>query len=158
MKAVEPIYDRISFLERRYPLRHHAVRSVVGAVPLADIALILLSFMILNSWHVLKPALSIELPESPFVSGVAPGTHVVTVSSEHLIFYDDSRITMAGLEIGLARLVEEDPAATLVIQADHRVSHGVVVQIYTSAIDAGIREVALATRLVAPSEDVADTP
>lgn len=158
MKAVEPIYDRISFLERRYPHRHHSVRHIIGAVPLADVALILLSFMILNSWHVLRPALSIELPVSPFVAGIAPGAHVVTVSSEGLMFFDDARTTMGGLESGLARVVRDDPEAPLVILADHRVSHGVVVDIYTKAIEAGIREVALATRLAAPSEDVPDAP
>ncbi len=143
------IYDQLSFLRRRYRTRLRYAKGVISAVPLADLVLIILMFLIMNSWYVLKPAVYVNLPEAPFVSGVRAGAMVVTISREGLVFFNDERTTLEGLRRGFARGVDDWPDAPVIIQADQRVDHGAIVRIYNMAMEAGVGEVAIATR-VAP--------
>ncbi len=140
------IYDQLSFIKRRYRSRLRYSRGIISAVPLADIILVIILFMVINSWYVVKPAVTVNLPEAPFVSGVSPGAMVLTLSREGLIFFNDERITLEGLQRGFVRAARDNPGTPLVIEADNRVRHGTIVRIYNMALEAGFEEVAIATR------------
>jgi biopolymer transport protein ExbD len=45
--------------------------------------------------------------------------------------------------------VAENPQAPLIIEADERVPHGIVIQAWNLALDAGVPEVSIATRISA---------
>ncbi len=140
------IHDQLSFLKRRYRTRLRYARGVVSAVPLADLVLILLLFVIMNSWHVLKPGVYVDLPESPFVSGVRSDAMVVTICREGFVFFDDERTTVEGLRERMVRAAAVRPGISIIIEADQRVDHGTILRIFSMAMDAGVEEVAMATR------------
>lgn len=156
------IYDQLSFLKRRFRTRLRRASGPVNAAPLADLVLILMMFWVMNSWHVLKPGVYVNLPEAPFVSGVHAGALVITLSREGLVFFNDERTTLEGLRNGLAGAARDWPDAPVVIEADERVDHGAIVRIYHMALEAGVREVAIATRpaapMVPPRRDTPEVP
>ena len=140
-------------LVRRFRSRLRPARGPMDAVPLVTVALLLLLFFIINSAFVLQPGMIMELPSSAFAAGARYGALVVTLTQEGMVFFNDERTTLDGLESGFAQAVFEHPEATLLVEADARVSHGALVQIYNMAAAAGIREVVLATRATAAAPE-----
>lgn len=148
MKETAPqTTGRITYIRRRYPSRLRLVKGVLGIAPLADMVLLVLMFVILNSWIVLRPGVALHLPSAPFTDGARMASPVITLSAEGLMFFDDERTTFMRLPGQLADSVQQQTEPTLVIQADRRVSHESLVRVYTLATEAGFEEVVLATEL-----------
>ncbi len=140
---------QMTFLRRRYPLRLRLAKGIVGAVPLADIVLLVILFLIMGSWIVLKPGVFLQLPEADFVAGVHAGANVVTLSREGLVFFNDERTTLDQLRQQLVRAVHGQAEPVLVIEADRRITHEQLIRVYDMAKAAGYDEVLLATRVAA---------
>lgn len=136
-----------SFLHRRYPSRFKLARGIIGPVPLADLVLLLLLFVISHSWIVMRPGIRMELPQVEFMDGARRGASLVTVTAGDLIFFGDRRTTLAGLSDQLQQARAQAEGAALLIQADRRSRHELVMQIYAIASSAGFDEVILATEL-----------
>lgn len=152
----EPITSsgQVTFLRRRYPLRLRLARGVIGAVPLADMTFLVLMFIIMNSWIVLKPGVPLQLPEADFTSGARMGSDVVSLSRQGLIFFNDERTTLTELAERMAASVRGDTGSVLVVEADRRITHETLIRVYNMAKDAGFHEVLVATR-VADAPDMA---
>jgi len=133
-------------LVRHFRSRLRPARGPVEAVSLVNVVLLLLLFFMLNSGYVLQPGLVLDLPEAVFTAGARYGALVVTLTQEGMVFFNDERTTLEGLESGFAQAVFEQPEATLMIEADARVNHGTLVQIYNMAAASGIHKVVMATR------------
>ena len=147
MKVADPALYRVDFMNRRYRSRHAKYKGLVQAAPLMNIVLLLLLFVITNSKMVLRPGIVVNIPDSPFMSGVPYDALVVTVSQEGLIFYNDERTTLEGLGSAFAQTAYAHPDTALVIEADERVRHSTLIEIYNMAMQAGIKQIALATRV-----------
>ena len=65
------------------------------------------------------------------------------------MFFNDRRTTMGGLRADFAKAAHGRDDVSLIIEADSRVNHGTLVNIYNLAAQAGIRSVSWATRLAA---------
>ena len=63
-----------------------------------------------------------------------------------MYFFNDERMTLDGLAGALARTVRDDPGRALLVEADGRIAHQSLVEVYNLAVAAGIRHVLLATR------------
>lgn len=142
----QPIYERISLLRWRYHPRVRPATSIFDVVPIADIALLIVLFFIISSPMLLQPGIAIQIPEAPFRAGAPFNSMVVTLSQENMVFFDDERSTLRGLASAFAQARHQYPDRTVVIEADGRISHELIVEIYNMAMQAGIRDVTLATR------------
>ncbi|MCX6995620.1 MAG: biopolymer transporter ExbD, partial [Kiritimatiellaeota bacterium] len=100
----------------------------------------------------LRPGVTVNLPVAAFTGGAPYGALVVTVSQEGMVFFNDERTTLEGLPSAFAQAAHEQPGATLVIEADSRVTHGTPVALYNMARAAGLQQISLATRLATPAE------
>ena len=145
------LYDRIIKLKRKFRQENRIANGLLDAVPLVDIALLLFIFFIVNSSLVLRPGVVVKLPSSPFASGVEYGNLIVTISQESMVFFNDERLPLEGLSSAFSQAVHEKPGSTLIIEADERVPHSTLVKIYNMAMEAGIKEAALCTRVSAPT-------
>lgn len=129
----------------RFRVQVEPARGRIDPAPMVDVVFLLLIFFVLSSSFVLQPAIKVNLPASPVKT---PGTfrgHVVTVTRENLLFFNDQRITMEGLQKAL-RAAGGPRISELIIKADKQVPHGTVVQIMSLAVEAGIPVVNIATR------------
>lgn len=143
----ENVTERIGFLRRRFMPYRRMFRGPLALVPLLNVVLLLAMFAVLNSAFVMRPGVVVHLPSSPFVSGTQYSALVVTVTQEGLVFFNDERTTLDGLQASFAQMAFEHPDMPLVVEADSRVPHSTIVRIYNMAMGVGIRKVLLATRV-----------
>ena len=141
------ITDRISYFRRKYRPNQRVFKGPIDVVPLVNVVLLFMLFFIIQSPFVMQPGITVNLPTSSFTAGVPYGAMVVTVSQEGLVFFNDERTTLEGLGAVFAQAVFDHADSSLVIEADGRVQHSTLVQIYNMATAAGIKSVVLATRI-----------
>ncbi|MDE1170760.1 MAG: biopolymer transporter ExbD [Verrucomicrobium sp.] len=146
----------------RLPRRLPYLRGPLEAAPAVTVVLLLLFFFILSTSFVLQPGIKVELPRSPWGSGVSAQSPIVTVfmSSPQpdengvaqprrpMLFFNDEIIQMPDLEERLEKLghgAAPGPGRALMIKADRDVPNGVLVEIMNRAM-AQKWSVVLATR------------
>jgi len=126
------------------------VKGRMDAVPLVNVALLVLLFFLLSSSFVLQPGVNVEttqLPPSTLFAGV-PGQSamMITVTRDDMIFFKDERMDLVRLKEGLEDAVRRFPGVRVVLKSDERVSYQRLVQILDLIKSAGIQNVLLATR------------
>lgn len=146
----EIVDEHIGAFRRTFSVVEKAPRGFLGIAPWVDFALLFLMFVIFQSSVVLRPGISLELPQAPFTDGIHPDVAVLTVTADGMYFFEDRRVSREVLRRELARVAREraeNPA--LLLEADRRISYGALADIYELAREAGFRRVILATRLEA---------
>lgn len=141
----------------RFRVQVEPARGRIDPAPMVDVVFLLLIFFVLSSSFVLQPAIKVNLPASPVKTTGTFRGHVVTVTRENLLFFNDQRITMEGLQKAL-RAAGGPRISELIIKADKQVPHGTVVQIMSLAVEAGIPVVNIATRPEMPLDPTPLTP
>lgn len=131
----------------RFKPTHRGPRGLLSVAPWVDFALLFILVLIQQSAIVMRPGVRLDLPRAPFVDGIRPDALVLTVPQEGMYFFQDERLTLDGLSLALGRAARAQAEAALVVEADQRVSHGTLVELYNMARAAGIRHIVLATRL-----------
>lgn len=142
--------DRRMF-QRRYVGHLKRTAGWPGTLPFVDILLLLFFFFVLQSRFVLQPGIRVRLPAAPFADGAPYSSLVVTISQEGMVFFNDQRTTMEGLRSAFQQAAYEHPDRALIVEADGRVLHSRLVDIYNMAEEAGLRDIVLATRLPPPA-------
>lgn len=119
---------------------------VIDMTALIDVVLLLLIFFMLSSSFVLQPGIQVNPPPG-FHSGVRDSRNIVTVLAQDppLIFFNDRRMNLIDLRSEFQVLSRQGEDLNLVIRADRDVTHGTVVEIMNTAIQAGLT-VVIATR------------
>ena len=125
------ITERISYLRRRYRPHERLFKGPIDVVPLVNVVLLFVFFFILQSPFVMQPGIVVNLPTASFASGVPYGALVVTISQEGMMFFNDERMTMEELGAALAQAAFDQPDASLVIEADGRVPHSMLLEVLT---------------------------
>jgi biopolymer transport protein ExbD len=128
------------------------VKGRIDAVPLVNVALLVLLFFLLSSSFVLQPGVNVELtqlPVSTLYAG-APGQAalMITATRDDMIFFNDERMDLNKLKTSLEASARKFPGLRVVLKSDQRVSYERLVQIMDLIKSAGIQHVLLATRPV----------
>ncbi|MEI6892502.1 MAG: biopolymer transporter ExbD [Pontiella sp.] len=137
---------------RNFKPRHKPAGMFLIAISFCDSSLIVLAFFLAISPFVLQPGINISLPESPFVGGARFGSMVLSVTRGGWFYFNNERLDEAGLLEALESAARTHPAAVLIIEADERVEHGTVIKAWNAALEAGISEVSMATKIAAVEE------
>ncbi len=151
MKPFNP-HRQSQKLRRFTPTRKPAGIFSVSVV-FSDSALLILAFFLAVSPFVMQPGINIKLPSAPFTGGARFGSMVLSITRGGWFYFNDERLNEARLAEALQVAVAETPHAPLIIEADERVPHGVVIQAWNLALNAGISEVSMATRISATEEN-----
>jgi biopolymer transport protein ExbD len=139
----QPIQMQFRSVRRRFKGRHRRSVGPVEVAALLNVILLLGMLVFSSSRFVLQPGVRVQLPAAPFLDGVVYGSRVLNLSQEGLVFFNDERMDLDRLEGALARISDEAP---LLIEADEGTPYGRLIDVYTMAVRAGVREVVLATR------------
>ena len=145
MKPFNP--HRQSWKLRRFKPTRKPAGVFSMSIVFCDAALMMLAFYLAVSPFVLQPGINIRLPASPFTGGARFGSLILTVTHGDWYYFNDERLDLPRLGSALEAAAAHDPGAPLIIEADERASHGAVVAAWNAALDAGIPEVSMATRI-----------
>jgi len=148
MKPFNP-YRKSQQLRRFKPTRKPAGIFITSIV-FSDTALIALAFFLVVSPFVIQPGINIKLPTSPFYGGARFGDLVLAITPGGNYYFEDERLDLTGLTQSLKRAIRQNPNATLIIEADKRVTHGEVIAAWNAAEEAGISTISIATQPLKP--------
>lgn len=131
---------------RRYRPRQKLFHNPLGLVPLVNLALLIMLFMLLHASFVRQPAAAVQLPGAAFLAGAPYGQMVVTLTQEGLVFFNDERMPLDSLAAAFGKVVRDRKDTAVTIEADVRVPYGVILRVMNMASAAGLQQVNLATR------------
>ncbi len=117
-----------------------------------DAALLALAFFLAVSPFVMQPGININLPQSPFTGGARFSSLVLSITRGGWFYFNDERIDGDLLPKALAKAASARPDTPLIIEADERAEHGVVIRAWNAALEAGISDVSIATQISAMEE------
>jgi biopolymer transport protein ExbD len=146
------INDLTSFLNMIFSSKHFKTsvkiqKGVMDVTPLIDVVFQLIIFFLLSSSFVLQPGIKIELPETPVSStGVKPSGLSVSILGDGRIFFNEKQIDLKELTQILKSERASNSEEALIIKADQKTHHGVVVEIMGIAKQVGIKRFAIATK------------
>ena len=114
-------------------------------IPMIDTMMFLLFFfMVASLAMVVQSGLPVNLPKASQSTEHSSQNITVTVMSNNRIFLNTRPITLDQLSTGLANL-HVKPENLVIINADQRVPHGLVVSVMNEASKAGITRFTFAT-------------
>ncbi len=118
--------------------------AILFAVPVIQLPLLLLFFLLPKSSMLLQPGISVSVPDSPFVLSPRQDPAVVTVPPppSSSLFFSGLPTDIDGLRTSLEGLGSR--SRTIVVRADRRAPYDRVVQVMNLALEMGF-PVVLAT-------------
>ncbi len=146
--AESPMFPRV------FRPRSRRIAVPLDAAAFFNVLLVGILYYLVQSPFVLQPGVQVDLPEAAFADGQSYDALVVAVSQEGMVFFNDRRVTLPGLRAEFLKALHDRPGRSLLVEADRRVSHGTLVNIYNLAMDCGVKRISLATRVASPEEAV----
>ena len=114
-------------------------------IPMIDIIFFLLVFIMMNSLQtVAQNALSVQLPQATSASAPAQLPVVFTLDAEGHITIDNNPMSIDQAEAMIKQRIQENPNASVILQADKRAAHGQVVAIMDMLKQSGVKRLAIA--------------
>ena len=114
-------------------------------IPMIDIIFFLLVFFMMNSLQtVSQKALSVQLPQATSASAPAQLPVVLTLDAEGHITIDNKPMSIDDAEAMVKQRIQENPNASVILQADKRAAHGQVVAIMDMLKQSGVKRLAIA--------------
>lgn len=114
----------------------------INVTPFVDITLVLLIIMMVSSTYIVSQTLKVELPRSASSDDTTSRTHVVTISGQGELSFNDQPVTLAALTSQLKE-ANREKEVQLVITADKVAQHGRVVEVIDSAKQANVTKFAI---------------
>lgn len=119
----------------------------INVTSLVDIIFNLLIFFMLTTSFSQSSGLEVELPSAAASDAqVQSRDLVVALTRDGHTVVEGKSLSPDELSDRIRSLKDQDPRATVIVQADREVSHGRVVEVLDAAKSAGLKSVAIATR------------
>lgn len=131
-------------------LREENDESVeINLSPMIDCVFILLIFFILTTVFVEETGIRVEKPDAASAVPLEQESILIAISADGRVFYGGQEIGLSGIRPVVQRLLVMTEAS-VIIQADERVSHGIFAKAYGEAMAGGAQDIHFSTK----SEDL----
>lgn len=122
--------------------------QMVDVTPMADIVFLLLIFFMLSSTFVIEPGIKIRLPKAK-TSMIQPEEKVIlSITKDNKIYINDRRVRAKTLVDEIRKSLAGKKDKLLILKADSRVLHGMVVEVLDKAKLAGAEKLAIASEKI----------
>jgi biopolymer transport protein TolR len=129
--------------KRRRPVQEY--HTAINITPLVDVMLILLVIFLLVA-PVLNQGIELKLPEASTASAEPEQGLRIALGAEGEILFDGKPILPQALDDELRRRAHRSPDLPVLLEADHRLGYGHVLDVLDRARLAGLTRVSLATQ------------
>lgn len=127
-----------------------AKRPRVELVPLLDMFFILLVFFIFGVFSMtMSSGILVDLPAASTTEPLTPEVAVISLTADGRLFLNQEAVTVETLRSRLQAFRAGRPEVPVVINADHKVVHGLVMEVLDTVRQVGVARVAFRT---APQE------
>jgi biopolymer transport protein ExbD len=114
----------------------------IDMTPLIDLVFQVLLFFILTSTFVVSPGIRVDLPPAATAQRLGAANIVITLTKDHLIFWEDTLVTMQELRAKLQALGRAKP---VLIRADRYAYVDKLIALWDLCRDSGYQQVQIAT-------------
>ncbi|MCP4750346.1 MAG: biopolymer transporter ExbD [Proteobacteria bacterium] len=122
-------------------------RLSIDITPLIDVIFLLLIFFMVSTTFITAPGIHVNLPTvSTKPKPTKQKSLEVSITSKNQIFLNGKSIKKHRLQKALARSKKETGRSTLIIRADGKVQHQLVVFVMDAAKQTGIGKLSIATK------------
>ena len=114
----------------------------VDIAPLIDVVFLQLIYFLLTSSFVIAPGIKVALPKAQTGKRLALSNIVVTLSKEHVLYWDEEVVSLQELRGRLKRAGGNKP---VLIRADKHAYVDKLIELWDLCRDAGYQEIHIAT-------------
>ena len=117
--------------------------SGINVTPLVDVMLVLLVIMMVSATYIVSQTIKVDLPKTATSDGSTSTVAAVTIDADHQLFLNKQPVRDDELAGRLRGMIAEDRGMTLVVSADEKADHGVVVHVLDLARVEGVTSFAV---------------
>jgi biopolymer transport protein ExbD len=118
----------------------------MNVIPLIDVLLVLLVFFMASSSFIASGGLDIKLPQAATQMRAERDSQItITLSQDGALSFNNDRVTREELTARLTNAAKEGTQPSVVVRADEKSPHGLVVEVLDSVKQSGITTVGIAT-------------
>lgn len=120
-------------------------KILLNITPLVDVLLILIVFFAITSTFLEQPGIKLQLPKAASSDLQKIEKAVLIISKNSELFFRDKNITLDELPGILEVAMETSLDKSLIISADEKVEHGLVVSVMDLARQNGVEKLVIST-------------
>jgi len=128
--------------------RRNQRRVSLDIHPLIDVVFLLLIFFMVTTTFSERPGMKLELPASETASSQTMQELIIVLTYDRRVFFQGREIDLSNLPNLLERALKRSSEKMVIISADRRVEHGIVVSVMDIAKRSGALGLTIATRPV----------
>ena len=122
-------------------------KARIEIIPMIDTMFFLLVFFMISTLSMtLQKGMEVNLPKASSASDDLPEQVTLSISEKGELFFNKDSCTISELELRLHDLLYYGEKPAVVINADEAVSHGQVIEVMDAVREAGIFNMAIATK------------
>ena len=120
--------------------------SQIDLTPMLDVVFIMLIFFIVTTVFVKEAGIEVNKPEASEAFRPKNANIFIAVTEDGDVWLDKRQVDPDSIRANVERLLTEQPTDYVIIQADVKAKHGLVVKIMDQVKDAGIDKISVASR------------
>ena len=121
-------------------------KVIISITSLIDVVLLLLIFFMLTTSFVEQPGMKLDLPETTSSQQSEQEELIVIISVDNKLFLQDKEVTFENLGAELIKIKNAENYTGLVLKADEKVQHGIVVKVMDIAQSSGLSKLIIASK------------
>ena len=121
-------------------------KTLINVTSLIDVVFLLLIFFVVTSTFLEQPGLDLTLPEAGSAEPAPREEIALLVRSDGTVELDGAAVAIDELQTRIERALADGVTDRVLLEADSRVSHGLVVRVMDAARSAGASGLTVATR------------
>lgn len=118
--------------------------ATIDMTPMLDIVFIMLIFFIVTTSFVKEAGIDVQKPKAAQATKKPTANIFIAVRENGEIWMDKRVVDVERVSANIEKLLAEQPTDIVIIQADKKAEHGVVVKVMDAIKDAGIDKISIA--------------
>lgn len=119
--------------------------AAIDMTPMLDIVFIMLIFFIVTTVFVKEAGVDVNKPSGSLAVMPKNANIFIAITEDGKVWMDKRQIDTDRIRANLERLMAEQPSDVIIIQADKKAEHGLVVEVMDQIKLAGIDRISIAT-------------
>jgi len=120
-------------------------KIALNITPLIDVLFILIIFFTVSSTFLEQPGIELKLPEAASSQSYTTQKVIIYIDENENIFLNNTIVPLDTLIARVERILAAQIDKSVVLRADQRVSHGLVIEIMDSLRKKGIYKIVIST-------------
>ena len=132
-------------MRKKHALGVEEEENEINLTPMLDVVFIMLIFFIVTATFIKEAGIQVERPDTVTADSQDDASILIAISANDEIWIDRKKRDPRAVRSVIAALHAENPKGSIVIQADERSTHEVLVVVMEAAKGAGVTNVAIAS-------------